>query len=160
MTVTTSSPDFVVFHSKHLDTDVCSTDLAKFDEEQLQTLFLEASKVASECLAGYEWSKSSLPNEWPDEDWPRRVRKKASLVGRFAKLVTLEIKSRRQKRHLDALELKAEAKAARLIKMRYIKAALKERFGPEVTREVLARAGEIAESKKSCPRSDAKLVAQ
>lgn len=160
MTVTTSSPDFVVFHSKHLDTDVCSTDLAKFDDEQLQTLFLEASKVASECLAGYEWSKSSLPNEWPDEDWPRRVRKKASLVGRFAKLVTLEIKSRRQKRHLDALELKAEAKAARLIKMRYIKAALKERFGPEVTREVLARAGEIAESKKSCPRSDAKLVAQ
>lgn len=160
MTVTTSSPDFVVFHSKHLGTDVCSTDLAEFEEEQLQTLFLEASKVASECLAGYEWSKSSLPNEWPDEDWPRRVRKKASLVGRFAKLVTLEIKSRRHKRHLDALELKAEAKAARLTKMRYIKAALKERFGPEVTREVLARAGEIAESKKSCPRSNTQPEAQ
>lgn len=148
MTATTSSPDFVVFHSKHLDTDVCSTDLAKFDEEQLQTLFLEASKVASECLAGYEWSKSSLPNEWPDEDWPRRVRKKASLVGRFAKLVTVEIKSRRQRRHLEALELKAEAKAARLIRMRYIKAALKERFGPKVAREVLERATEIAESNK------------
>jgi hypothetical protein len=148
MTATTSSPDFVVFHSKHLDTDVCSTDLAKFDEEQLQTLFLEASKVASECLAGYEWSKSSLPDEWPDEDWPRRVRKKASLVGRFAKLVTAEIKSRRQRRHLEALELKAEAKAARLIRMRYIKAALKERFGPKVAREVLERATEIAESNK------------
>lgn len=138
--------DFVVFRSKHLDQDICSTDLAVLEEEQLQILFLEASKVASECHAGYEWSKSSLPNEWPDEDWPRRVRKKASLVGRFAKLVTLEIKSRRQKRHLEALELKAEAKAARLIRMRYIKAALKERFGYKIAREVLERAAEIAES--------------
>lgn len=160
MTNTVSSPTFAVFRSKHFDKDISSIDLASFDDDQLEIVLHEATKVATECLAGYEWSKSSLPNEWPDEDWPRRVRKKASLVGRFAKLVTLEIKSRRQKRHLDALELKAEAQAARLVKMRYIKAALKERFGPEVTREVLARAGEIAESKKSCPRSDTKPEAQ
>jgi hypothetical protein len=148
MTTTVSNPDFVVFRSKHLDQDICSTDLARLEEAELKILFLEASKVASECLAGFEWSKSSLPNEWPDEDWPRRVQKKARLVGRFAKLVDSEIKGRRQKRHLEALELKAEAKAARLIKMRYIKAALKERFGPMVAREVLERAAEIAESNK------------
>lgn len=148
MTTTVPSPDFVVFYSKHLDRDVSSTDLAILDEEQLEALFHEASKVASECLAGFEWSQSSLPNEWPDEDWPRRVQKKARLVGRFAKLVNSEIKGRRQKRHLEALELKAEAKAARLIRMRYIKAALKERFGPKVARELLERAAEIAESNK------------
>ena len=148
MTNTVSSPTFAVFHSKHFDKDICSADLSSFNEEQLQSIYHEASKVATECLAGYEWSKSSLPNEWPDEDWPRRVQKKAHLVGRFAKLVSLEIKSRRQKRHLDALELKVEAKAARLIKMRYIKAALRERFGYEIAREVLERAEEIAESNK------------
>jgi hypothetical protein len=148
MTVTACSPNFAVFHSKHLDREICSSDLTNLEEDQLQLLFLEASKVASECLAGFEWSKSSLPNEWPDEDWPRRVQKKARLVGRFAKLVDAEIRGRRQKRHLEALELKAEAKAARLIRMRYIKAALKERFGPKVAREVLERAAEIAEINK------------
>ena len=139
---------FAVFHSRHFDKDICSVDLVGFDEEQLQIIFHEATKVATECLAGYEWSKSSQPNEWPDEDWPRRVGKKASLVGRFAKLVAREIRSRREKRHLEALELKAEAKASRLVRMRYIKAALKERFGYEIAREVLERAAEIADSNK------------
>jgi hypothetical protein len=160
MTTPASNPNFVVFRSNHLDQDVCSTDLARLEEEELQILYLEASKVAGECLAGYEWSRSSLSNEWPDEDWPRRVNKKAHLVGRFVKLVASEIKGRRQKRQLEALELKTEAQAARLIKMRYIKAALRERFGYEITKEVLARAEQIAESKKSLPPSASELEAQ
>ena len=163
MTATFDSHSFVVFYSKHLDQEICSSDLASYEEEKLQILLLEATKVASECLAGYEWSKSSLPNQWPDEDWPRRVRKKANLVRSFAKAVNSEIKGRRQKSHLEALQLKAEAlqlkaeaKAARLtdaesdryIRMRYIRAALKERFGNEITREVLARAADIAANNK------------
>ena len=144
MTSTVSSPNFVCFHSKHFDQEICSTDLDGFEDDKLQILLLEAAKVAADCQASYEWSKSSLPNEWPDEDWPRRVRRKASLVGSFVKAVNSEIKSRRHKRQLEALELKAE----RFIRMRYIKAALRERFGYDITREVLARAEEIAESNK------------
>jgi hypothetical protein len=145
MTSTAATPNHVVFWSKHFNRDICSLELNEMPEDELEILFSEASKVAAECLAGFEWSKSSMPNEWPDEDWPRRVRKKASLVGRFAKLVTSEIKSRRQKQHLAALQLKADAKAARLTRMRYVKAALKELFGCEVAREVMERAAEIAE---------------
>ena len=163
MTATVATPDFVVFYSKQLAREYCSADLASLEEEQLQILLLEAHKVASECLSEYEWSKSSSPSEWPDEDWPRRVRKKGSLVNSFAKSVKAEIKWRRQKRHLEALQFKAEAlqlKAARVAKaqaerftrMRYIRAALRERFGHEIARDVLARAAEMqATASKDCP---------
>ena len=167
MTNTVSSPTFAVFRSQHFNKDICSTDLSSFNEEQLQILFHEATKVATECLAGCEWAKSSLPNEWPDEDWPRRVRKKASLVGSFAKHVNSEIKRRRQQRHLEALQLKTEAlqlKAdsltERYTRMRYIRAALRERFGYEITREVLERAEEIAKSNKPSPTFADGLQAQ
>jgi hypothetical protein len=156
--------NFVVFYSKHLDQEISYIDLANLKEEQLETLLAEAAKVASECSAGYEWSKSSSPNEWPDEDWPRRVRKKASLVISFVKAVKSEIKKRRSERHLKviekrtrSLELQAQAKAARFAeqqatrftRIRYIKAAIRERFGDEVTSEILARAAEIADDNKS-----------
>lgn len=163
MTTSTSKPNFVVFHSKHFDQEISSVDLIKFNEEQLQVLLAEAAKISSNCLASYEWSKSSLPNEWPDEDWPRRVRIKASLISSFAKAVSTEIKKRRTERHLKALERKAKAfelkiqttavrlnqeQTERFIRMRYIKAAIRERFGYEIMQEVLAHAEEMAERNK------------
>jgi hypothetical protein len=163
MTTSISKLNFVVFYSKHFDQEISSVDLAKFNEEQLQVLLAEASKVSNDCLAGYEWSKSSLPNEWPDEDWPRRVRRKAGLVSSFVKVVSTEIKRRRTERHLKASERKAKAlelreqsiaarlnqeQAERFIRMRYIKAAMRERFGYEVMQEVLAHAEEMAECNK------------
>jgi len=151
---------FVVFYSKHFDKAISSADLVNIKEEQLEILLAEAAKVSSECLAKYEWSKTTSPKEWPDEDWPRRVCKKGTLVASFVKSVNTQIKKRRHQRHVEAALKRARAinkrreesatnlvqqENGRIIRIRYIKAAIRELFGDKAVLQVLQRSREIAE---------------
>lgn len=151
--------NFVVFYSKHFNKAISSTDLVNIKEEQLEILLAEAAKVSSECLAKYEWSKTTSPKEWPDEDWPRRVFKKGTFVASFVKSVNTQLKKRRHKRHAEAALERARAinkrreentanlvqqENGRIIRIRYIKAAIREQFGDKAVLQVLQRAREIA----------------
>ena len=48
-------------------------DLEQLDKKSLIELEVEVDYTVA-CIQGrVEWSNTSQPSEWPDEDWPRRV---------------------------------------------------------------------------------------
>jgi hypothetical protein len=89
------------FPSKNLGKTISSKDLETLDKQSLIELDIEVDYVASSILARVEWSKTSQPSEWPDEDWPRRVLAALVFHQKFLKRIRKNLFRKREEEQME-----------------------------------------------------------
>ena len=145
------------FDSRQLERAVTPDELPELTVDELRFLLAEIELVYSKCKADSEWSEFSTPSEWPDEDWPRRVKRKTQYLHFFLGRVRNAIGDKRQQARVSPLAaLKARRQELALVneerlrsiqyvKFKYIRQVLRKRFGNTIAEGLLREAELLAE---------------